>query len=176
MVLYRRNRIAGGTYFFTVTLRDRRSALLVARIDDSRHAFRAVKRERPFRLDAMAVLPDHLHAIWTLPAGDDDYSGRWPAIKAQFTRAAAAAGIKLARDAKGEYDLWQRRFWKHTIRNERDLQTHVDCIHFNPVKHGCVKRVRDWPHLTFHRYVHSGLYSIDWAGGDTTHTDGAFGE
>jgi putative transposase len=176
MVLYRRNRIAGGTYFFTVTLRDRRSTLLIDRIDDLREAFRAVKRKRPFRLDAMAVLPDHLHAIWTLPEGDDDYSGRWRAIKTRFTRLTGAAGIGLTRNAKGEYDLWQRRFWEHTIRNVRDLQRHVDYIHFNPVKHGCVTRVQDWPHSTFHRYVRAGLYPVDWAGGDTATVDGAFGE
>ena len=176
MVFYRRNRIAGGTYFFTVTLRDRRSTLLVDRIDDLRHALRTVKRERPFRLEATVILPDHLHAIWTLPEGDDDYSGRWRTIKAQFTRLTGATGIGLTRNGKGEYDLWQRRFWEHTIRNERDLRAHVDYIHFNPVKHGCVKRVQDWPHSTFHRYVRAGLYPIDWAGGDAMNTDGAFGE
>lgn len=148
-----------------MTLRDRRSTLLVDRIDDLRQAFRTVKRERPFRLEATVVLPDHLHAIWTLPEGDDGYSGRWRAIKTRFTRLTGAAGIGLTRNAKGEYDLWQRRFWEHTVRNERDLQTHVDYIHFNPVKHGCVKRVQDWPHSTFHRYVRAGLYPIDWAGG-----------
>lgn len=176
MVLYRRNRVVGGTYFFTVTLKNRMSTLLVERIDQLREAFRAAKCVRPFHAEAMVVLPDHLHAIWTLPPGDDDYSGRWRAIKARFTRSLVESGIDIRCNPKGEYDLWQRRFWEHTVRDGADLTRHIEYIHFNPVKHGWVTRVRDWPHSTFHRYVRAGVYPLDWAG-DSEDTDvPGFGE
>lgn len=164
MVIYRRNRITGGTYFFPVILRDRKSTVLIERIDLLRTAFRAVKRSQPFRIDAMVILPEHLHAVWTLPPEDNDYSGRWRAIKAQFTRTLAPSGHRMARNPKGEYDLWQRRFWEHTIRDDEDLRRHVEYIHFNPVKHGHVARVGDWPYSTFHRYVRLGVCLPDWAG------------
>jgi len=131
MVHYRRNRVAGGTYFFTVTLRDRSSDRLVRHVGLLRDAFRSVRAERPFTIDAIVILPDHLHAIWTLPAGDADYSGRWRAIKSRFTHGLRASGIPLSRDSRGEYRLWQRRFWEHTIRDDDDLNRHVDYIHYN---------------------------------------------
>lgn len=162
MVGYRRNRIPGGTYFFTVTLADRRSQTLVEHIGLLRESFRRVRRERPFRIDAVVVLPDHLHTIWTLPEDDGDYPGRWRAIKIRFTHAARERDVPLTSNAKGEYDLWQRRYWEHTIRDEDDLQRHVDYIHYNPVKHGLVKRVADWPFSSFHRYVRLGRLSLDW--------------
>lgn len=176
MVLYRRNRLAGGTYFFTVTLRDRKSTLLVDQIDPLRVAFRAIKRTHPFRIDALVILPEHLHAIWTLPPEDDDYSGRWRAIKALFTRSLAASGHRIARNPKGEYDLWQRRFWEHTLRDGEDMRRHVEYIHFNPVKHRHVTRVRDWPYSTFHRYVRLGVYPRDWAGGSMAAAGAEWGE
>ena len=176
MVLYRRNRVAGGTYFFTVTLRDRKSTLLVDRIGHLRAAFRTAKRAHPFRIDALVVLPEHLHTIWTLPPEDDDYSGRWRAIKALFARSLAANGRRMERNSKGEYDLWQRRFWEHTIRDGDDLRRHVEYIHFNPVKHGHVARVSDWPYSTFHRYVRLGVYPLDWAGGDMDAAVAGYGE
>ena len=172
MVLYRRNRVAGGTYFFTVTLHNRKSSLLVDRIDDLRESVREARRERPFRIDAWVVLPEHLHAIWTLPVGDDDYSIRWGRLKGLFTHRLVKAGIKLCKKPKGGYALWQDRFWEHTIRDDTDYAQHVDYIHYNPVKHGWVRRVRDWPYSTFHRYVEEGIYSIDWAdGGVKSHHD-----
>lgn len=164
MVLYRRNRVAGGTYFFTVTLRDRSSDMLVRHVDLLREAFRSVHDARPFTVEAIVILPEHLHALWTLPEGDSDYSGRWRAIKSHFTRQLRATGVPLLRDIRGEYQLWQRRFWEHTIRDERDHRHHVDYIHYNPVKHGLVTQVADWPHSSFHRYVRQGLLSSDWAG------------
>ena len=103
----------------------------------------------------MVVLPDHLHAVMTLPPDDADFSGRWRRIKSLFTRQILAQGQAIARDRRGEYGLWQKRFWEHTVRDELDLRRHVDYIH-NPVKHGLVKRVSDWPHSSFHRYVHQG--------------------
>ena len=107
MVLYRRNRIAGGTYFFTVTLRNRSSVILVRNVGLLRDAFRVVRRERPFNIDAIVILPEHLHTIWTMPDGDSDYSGRWRAIKSHFTRKLIATGMPLSRDGRGEYRLWQ---------------------------------------------------------------------
>ncbi len=165
MVLYRRNRIPGATYFFTVTLSDRQSDLLTRHIDCLREAFRFIRRRRPFVIDAMVVLPDHLHALWTLPPGDSDYPGRWRALKSRFTRGLAGKGISIERNDKGEYRLWQRRYWEHTIRDERDLRVHVDYIHYNPVKHGWVKRPMDWPHSSLHRFVRAGWVSADWAAG-----------
>ena len=164
MVRYRRNFIPGGTYFFTVTLADRRSTALVDYIDRLRAAFRATRRERSFAVDAIVVLPDHLHAIFTLPSGDADFSGRWRRIKGHFSNALINGGTELKRRPNGDLSLWQRRFWEHTIRDESDFARHVDYVHFNPVKHGLVQRVRDWPHSSFHRYAREGLLPDDWAG------------
>jgi putative transposase len=175
MVRYRRNFVPGGTYFFTVTLADRRSRALVEHIGALRAAFRATRRERPFAIDAIVILPDHLHAVMTLPPGDADFSGRWRRIKSRFTRALAAAGATFPSDRTGEYALWQRRFWEHTIRDERDFARHVDYIHINPLKHCLVTRVVDWPYSSFHRYVGRGLLPRDWAG-DAAIGEAGFGE
>ncbi len=164
MVRYRRNFVPGGTYFFTVTLADRRSRALVEHIGALRAAFRATRRERPFAIDAIVILPEHLHAVMTLPPGDADFSGRWRRIKGLFTRSLAAAGAAFPGDRTGEYALWQGRFWEHTIRDERDFARHVDYIHINPLKHGLVTRVVDWPYSSFHRYVRQGVLPQDWAG------------
>ena len=163
MVRYRRNFISGGTYFFTVTLADR-SSLLLDHISPLRSAFRLARSERPFSIDAIVMLPDHLHVVMTLPPDDADFSGRWRRIKGHFSTELIAAGVALRRDPNGNLALWQRRFWEHTIRDERDFARHVDYIHFNPVKHGLVTRVRDWPHSSFHAYVRRGLLPEDWAG------------
>jgi putative transposase len=163
MVAYRRNFVPGGTYFFTVTLRDRSSRVLVERIDDLRAAYARVQRDRPFTTDAIVVLPEHLHCMWTLPEGDADYSGRWRAIKSRFTMACRKAGLPMLKDSSSAYDLWQRRFWEHTIRDERDFENHVSYIHFNPVKHGHALRPVDWLHSSFHRYVRDGVIQDEWA-------------
>ena len=147
---------------------------MVDRIDELRRALLSVMHERPFRVEAMVVLPEHLHALWTLPPEDDDYPGRIRALKSRFTRSAAAAGVIMRRNTKGEYDLWQRRYWEHTVRDDRDFEKYIDYIHWNPVKHGYVTHVADWPHSTFHRFVARGVYPHNWAGGDTD--SGSFGE
>ena len=162
MVRYRRNFVPGGTYFFTVTLADRRSTALVDQIESLRGAFSAARQERPFTIEAIVILPDHLHAIFTLPSGDTDFSGRWRRIKGHFSSALITAGVAMRRSLNGDLALWQRRFWEHTIRDEGDFARHVDYIHFNPVKHGLVSRVSDWPHSSFHRYVHEGV--CRWTG------------
>jgi len=111
----------------------------------------------------------------TLPQGDSDFSGRWRRIKSVFTRQAVAHGVSAAQNRRGEYSLWQRRFWEHTVRDEIDFARHVDYVHYNPVKHGLVKRVSDWPHSSFHRYVRCGIVPEDWGG--TVEPEGTlFGE
>jgi putative transposase len=164
MVRYRRNIVPGGTFFFTVTLRDRRSSHLTNHISNLRNAFRVARRERPFAIDAIVILPEHLHAIWTLPDGDADFSGRWRRIKGHFSRNVAATEPSLKRKADGEYRLWQSRFWEHIIRNDNDFARHVDYIHFNPVRHGLVSRVADWAYSSFHAYVRESVLPADWAG------------
>jgi putative transposase len=164
MVSYRRNFIPGGTFFFTVTVADRRSSVLVDHIGLLRRAFRTTRRERPFAIDAVVVIPDHLHIVMTLPPADADFPGRWRRIKSLFTRHVVADGVACERNPRGEYSLWQRRFWEHTIRDEADLVRHLDYIHYNPVKHGLVPRAGDWPHSSFHRYVKLGVLPSDWGG------------
>ena len=176
MVHYRRNYLSGGTFFFTVTLRDRGAATLVDYIGPLRQAVRVTHQQRPFTIDAMVVLPEHIHALWTLPAGDSDYAGRWRAIKSHFTRALLKQGIQLSRNARGEYKLWQRRYWEHTIRDEQDLKHHLDYIHYNPVKHRLVNTVYEWPYSSFHRFVRQGVYPHDWAGLGDALDSGDYGE
>ena len=149
MVLYRRNYIKGGYYFFTVTLRDRQSRLLIEHIDILRQAMQTVRKKYPFQIDAIVILPDHIHAIWRLPEDDDSYSTRWKNIKGLFTKGIIAKGLTFKKNKSGEYNIWQHRFWEHTIRNEIDYQKHCDYIHYNPVKHRLVKYAIEWPYSSF---------------------------
>ena len=165
---YRRPRITGGTYFFTVVTFDRLPIFTHAETRKIlRLAWKNVCERMPFTMDAVCLLPDHLHCIWTLPEDDSNYSVRWKEIKRRFTRAyLSEIGPGRARSdsrrKRGEAAIWQRRFWEHMIRDEADLNQHVDYIHYNPVKHGLVKRVIDWPWSSFHRYVRSGYYECYW--------------
>lgn len=161
---YRRSRVPGGTSFFTLTLADRRSRLLVEEIQHLSHAYRQTQHNRPFRTLAICVLPDHLHAIWTLPEDDADFAGRWSLLKSTFSRQLPTATASPSKTRRREKGIWQRRFWEHQIRNASDLQRHVDYIHYNPVKHGLVSRVVDWPYSSVHRYVERGVLPRDWAG------------
>ncbi len=163
MVRYRRNFIPGASYFFTVVLRDRSATVLVDRIELLRNAFRAVQIRKPFRIDAAVILPDHLHAIWTLPDDDSDYPGRWKALKSHFTRHLSKAGRGHSTSAKAHEPVWQSRYWEHTISDQADFARHVEYIHHNPVKHGHVTSAIDWPYSSFHRYVRAGTYERDWA-------------
>ncbi|MDP1671685.1 MAG: transposase [Burkholderiales bacterium] len=164
MVLYRRNPVPGGSYFFTVALFNRHKDWLVTHVDLLQDALRQTQRMQPFEIDAMVVLPDHLHAVWTLPPDDADFAQRWRAIKSRFSRALVKSGVSVRQSADGAYNIWQPRYWEHTIRDEQDLAHHVDYIHYNPVKHGHVTRVADWPHSSFHRYVRAGRLPADWGG------------
>ena len=160
---YRRNRVPGGTYFFTVNLLERRKRLLVDHIDELRTAIHKTRRKMPFHIDAWVVLPDHMHCILTLPEGDDNYSNRWRAIKKEFSKSIPASEKRSAvRIKRNERGIWQRRFWEHTIRDELDYNRHMDYIHFNPVKHGLVSCVKEWPYSTFQHLVKLGVYPLEW--------------
>ena len=162
---YRRAWVPGGTYFFTVNLLERRRTLLVDRVDVLRHSFAAARAARPFDIIAIVILPDHLHCVWQLPPGDDDHATRWRHIKTAFVKQVPCDERRsLRRHIKAERGIWQRRYWEHLIRDERDLRNHIDYIHFNPVKHRYVSQVRDWPHSSFHRFVREGVLPIDWSG------------
>ncbi len=163
MPRYARAWVPGGTFFFTVALLERRRRLLTDHIDALRAAFRTVMQRRPFTIDAIVILPDHFHAVWTLPPGDADFSTRMRLIKTTFSRSIPQTErLSPRRAAKGERGIWQRRFWEHVIRDEQDWHRHVDYVHYNPVKHGYVRCVRDWPYSTFHRYVEAGIYPATW--------------
>jgi len=162
MVKYRRNRLTGGTYFFTVNLHYRKTELLTTHIELLRDAFRKTIKQQPFYIDAIVILPDHIHTIWTLPEGDDNYPQRWQAIKSQFTRSLKTAEKGLTKNKRGEYAVWQRRYWEHTIKNSNDLQRHIDYIHFNPVKHKHVRNVIDWQYSSFQQYVARGKLPATW--------------
>jgi putative transposase len=173
---YRRNRLPGGTYFFTVAIADRHLDILAQHVEHLKTVLRDEHKRAPFFNLALVVLPDHLHTIWRLPQGDSDYSDRLRRIKAGFSRALhKRERVSRSREMKGERGIWQRRFWEHTVRDEEDLQRHLDYIHFNPVKHGLVSQVSDWPHSTFHEYVRRGFYPLDW-GGCRDILDSDFGE
>ncbi|MFZ2067099.1 MAG: transposase [Xanthobacteraceae bacterium] len=175
MVAYRRNRLVGGKFLFTLTPADRLSTALVDHVDLLRAAFREARRERPFTIDAVVILPDHLHALLALPDGDADFPGRWRRIKGHFSSRLLQEGANIKRHSNGELAFWQRRYWEHTIRDDGDFARHVDYIHFNPVKHGLVKRVCDWPHSSFHLYVRRGVLPQDWAGHTSENSPG-YGE
>lgn len=177
MTEYRRHFVPGGTYFFTVNLANRSHGLLVEHIAPLRRAVAETQREHPFELDAVVILPDHLHAVRTLPPGDADFSTRWRKIKACFSRALPRTERRSAsRAGKGERGIRQRRFWEHSIRDAGDLRRHMDYIHYNPVKHGHCRTVADWPYSTFHRYVALGVYAKDWAGVVGEDAGGEYGE
>ncbi|MBI3773533.1 MAG: transposase [Gammaproteobacteria bacterium] len=173
MTEYRRVRYPGATWFFTVGLAERRgNRLLVEKVDQLRLAFSEIQTNHPFQMDAVVILPDHIHCVWTLPPDDADYSMRWGLIKASFSRMLASTERRSdSRAKRGERGIWQRRFWEHLIRDEEDLARHIDYIHWNPVKHGHAARVADWPYSSFHRYVQQGKCPIDWGGGGASNVN-----
>ena len=174
---YRRAPMPGGTYCFTVNLRDRRDDLLVREIDLLRTVVRSVKQRHPFHIDAWVVLPEHMHCLWTLPPSDMAFADRWKAIKFAFSkRLSNGESRTYPQHARGERGIWQRRYWEHLIRDNLDYQRHFDYIHFNPVKHGHVQSVRDWPYSSFHRAVRDGIYPVDWAGNALENDAGNWGE
>ncbi|MBM9614747.1 transposase [Desulfobulbus rhabdoformis] len=179
---YRRSDATGGTFFFTVVTYRRR------RLFDSLEArnilgkvVRETREACPFVIDAWVLLPDHLHCIWTLPPGDSDFSMRWSRIKSTFSKRCkhlfhVEAWMNASRKKTRELTIWQRRFWEHQITCDRDYRIYMDYIHYNPVKHGWVKQVVDWPFSTFHRQVRLGNYSPDWGGQNLDASSPCFGE
>ncbi len=178
MSYYRRNQQAGATYFFTLCLRDRKSRILVDYIDVLRLAYRKTQRKKPFITEAIVILPDHIHALWTMPTEDDDYPSRVRLFKSHFTRQLPVVMKQTDnknRQTHKQTGIWQLRYWEHTIRDEYDFINHANYIHYNPIKHGYVKNVADWKYSTFHRYVKKGLYEKDWGSG-IEEIVGEFGE
>ena len=161
---YRRHRLEGGCYFFTINLLERHeNSLLVQHIDLLRDVVRRVRRKHPFHIDGWVILPDHMHCVWTLPAGDYDYSMRIRLIKTLFSKALPKNEYRSeVRQQNGERGIWQRRFWEHTISDDHDYATHMDYLHYNPVKHGHVSAVADWPYSTFSKLVQLDVYPQDW--------------
>jgi putative transposase len=182
MPQYRRNYVEGGSYFFTVVTYRRQPLLDDMIIPIFNEGLKECLAKKTFVVEAMVILPDHIHCIWQLPPADDDYSSRWKSIKAFFTkeyfRRVGEVPTKPTASMrnKGEKGTWQRRFWEHTIRDEGDYRLHCDYIHYNPVKHGFVKAPRDWPHSSFHEFVEKGFYSESWGGPVDDFPEGIGGE
>lgn len=175
MTEYRRIWSPGATWFFTVNLANRQSRLLVDNIETLRASFLHVRETHPFQTIAMVVMPEHIHALWVLPSGDTDFAVRWRLIKAGFShRMPVVPNLRPSLVNKRERGIWQRRYWEHRVRNEDDMQRHMDYIHFNPVKHGHVCHAKDWPYSTFHRYVDKGWLPKDW--GVASDSTGDYGE
>ena len=174
---YRRACLAGGTYFFTVVTYNRKPLFnceLARRV--LHRAIVDVRERNYFRIEALCLLPDHLHTIWRLPEKDSAYPQRWNQIKGIFTKQFRDSSLKDentsgSRLKKGEGTIWQRRYWEHLIRDEHDYSNHVDYIHYNPVKHGLVEQVVDWPWSSFHKYVRAGIYPADWSGSSPAKTN-----
>jgi putative transposase len=180
MSRYRRHYVKGGTHFFTLATYKRRPIFDAVAVDILRKGFRKCIDERPFAIEGIVILPDHIHCMWTLPPEDCDYSARWKDIKCYFTgeylrnlRIVASGNGRVAETMielpvsmqnKCEKGIWQRRFWEHTLRDEGGYRLHLDYIHYNPVKHGLVNAVIDWPYSSFHRFVSRGIYPGTWAG------------
>lgn len=151
MANYRRWYVPGGCNFFTVVLQNRKSSLLTENIELLREAFSVVKEKHPFDINAIVVLPEHLHCIWTLPSNDDDFSLRWRLIKGYFSRKLPDnKGITTARNKPHQRVIWQRRFWEHYIRCEADFHRHIEYIYYNPVKHGYCETPFQWPFSSIH--------------------------
>ncbi len=164
---YRRVRLPGASYFFTVVTFDRKPIFADPRaVELLRATVLGVQLRHPFEIEAEVFLPDHLHTLWTLPEGDADFSTRWMLVKSIFTRKYGPLVeeelISGSRHRKRERAIWQRRFWEHLIHDERDFYMHIDYIHINPVKHGLVEAAIDWPHSTFRQFVERGHYTADW--------------
>jgi len=179
---YRRANTKGATYFFTVVTYQRQRFLCEGNVRKAlRNGIRDVQTTLPFTIDAWVLLPDHLHCIWTLPPDDANFGTRWAMIK-RFVTKRCGPDIKRedwmneSKRRRKESTIWQRRFWEHQIRDDRDYEIHMHYIHYNPVKHGFVTHVKDWRYSTFHRYVREGVYEDDWGGEGVAAISEEFGE
>jgi len=176
---YRRDR-ESSTYFFTVVTYQRRAILCFDLCRKNlREVIEEVQTSHPFKIEAWVLLPDHMHCIWKLPDGDTDYSKRWGLIKKKFTAAAknlvAAVHPAKSREQRREGTIWQRRFWEHRVRDQKDFHSHCEYIHYNPVKHGLAKSPKDWPYSTFHKFVSEGIYHLNWGTGQEIRIDDHIG-
>lgn len=180
MAHFRCARTPGATYFFTVVTYRRQPVLTREPVYLAlKTSLRAVKQQYPFTIEALVLMPDHLHCLWKLPEGDGDYARRWSLIKRLTTQQLAgclSSSPSRSAERRRESGLWQRRFWEHQIRDERDFERHLDYIHWNPVKHGHVDEVAHWPYSSFHRYVDRGIYPKDWGGRSMVEVDADCGE
>jgi len=164
---YRRAFYLGATYFFTFNLLDRSSSLLINEVDKLRIAFQQVRLLHPFEIDGIVILPDHVHMLITLPEGDSNYSLRIRLIKRLFSKQIKSKElISSSRLSKGERGIWQRRFWEHVVRDEKDFENHLNYILYNPVKHGYVTKAADWRFSSIHRSIRKGEISRSWGSGD----------
>ncbi|MFN0134674.1 MAG: REP-associated tyrosine transposase [Phycisphaerae bacterium] len=166
---YRRAYMPGGQFFLTLVT-ERRKPLFADKlnVDRLRHAVATTISLRPFAMIGAVILPDHLHWLIELPAGDTDFSTRVGMIKAGFTKQLSPTELpntarSLSRVRRRESAVWQRRFWEHTIRDEHDFDAHMNYIHYNPVKHGYVECPHAWPHSSFGQWVRRGVCRADWA-------------
>jgi putative transposase len=177
---YRRAKVEGGTYFFTLVTEKRQKILCLPKnVSLLKDAFRYVMQRHPFIIDTFVLLPDHLHCIWTLPEGDNNFSTLWRLIKSYFSRRCETIlpeYISVSRRNKKERAIWERRFWEHLIKDELDFQNHVEYIHYNPVKHGLVTAPKDWQHSSFHRAVRQGTYGLMWGAGEELIFDSDIGK
>ncbi len=173
---YRRTDIEGACYFFTINLENRKSSLLIDKFSHLRDVINHVKQKHPFKLDALVIMPEHFHMMITLPENDNNFANRIMLIKSGFSRKIPKTeDINRSRIHKRERGIWQRRYWEHFIRDEKDYERHVDYIHYNPVKHGYVKKAVDWKYSTIHKYIELGVYDKNW-GVEIENTSNKFGE
>jgi putative transposase len=167
---YRRAKTKGGTYFFTVITNLRQPILTTEGVRQAlRQGIQRARQTLPFKIEAWVLLPDHLHAIWTLPPEDGNYAARWAIIKRQVSNLCGKQFNKIKEPSESkrkrqESGIWQRRYREHQIRDDLDFQRHMDYLHWNPVKHGYVRKVVDWPFSSFHRLVTQEIYPPDWGG------------
>jgi len=180
---YRRVKSKGGTYFFTVATHRRRPILTIEIVRQAlRQGIQRARQTLPFKIEGWMLLPDHLHAIWTLPPDDDNYAARWAIIKRQVSKLPSSQWDNLgqitdSRAKRQESGFWQRRFWEHQIRDDLDFERHMDYLHWNPVKHGYVLKVMDWPFSSFHRLAAQGIYPSDWGAAEINEMESSrFGE
>jgi putative transposase len=175
LMRYKRSTAAGATYFFTVVTHKRKKILCLGDNPQLlKNAFETVKDRRTFTIDAIVLLPNHLHCLWTLPPDDNDFSNRWMWIKSAFTRTCFdpfRSAVSKSRITKREQNVWQRRYWEHQIRDEEDCSRHMDYIHYNPVKHGLAVSPLAWRCSSFHRYVRAGAYHREWGSKDGIQLD-----
>ncbi len=163
---YRRTFSPGGSYFFTLVTKNRRPLFnLPENVAVLRDAFSTVRTKRPFKIDAIVILPDHLHCIWTLPDKDTDYATRWRLIKTWFTKHCDRNLLTPPKTSKGrkqQQAIWQNRYWEHLLRDNTDFEKHIDYIHYNPCKHGLVDKPVDWKYSSFHHFLKHGILTADW--------------